>query len=619
MDNTIVHILVIWSKGQDHKDEILADLQKDFDVLKVFHGHWDKDKFLQNYMVFYAHSQYHLDPDSYKRLLQGKVEHCGDEDFTVVILRDTQPHFEIRHTSSGDRLVNTRMFDKKTQYRTLTGGGHKIHSSDDAWETNHDLTLMFGKNTEDFIKIYTLDGGEEVFSQNCKGVGGYRSIEEFFYVLNNTIRYVVMRNHECIPDQYTVEGHGDIDLLCENKNWMSYLTAAKKIFPEPYRVYHTIMIGGVEVPFDFRFIGDNYYDQPWQEDILNTRVLTKNLFYTPNAEHQFYSLLYHAYMQKWEIKEDYPPKLRMYAEAIGQTYVEDVKTCVHQLDGFLLSHRFEYVRPSDVTVVYNHVHIAFSAYALRHGQLLKRLNVTDGKTRYHSRVYEKKDSFVKIGTNWLIENEAHYLKQMEDIPGVPKVIYKQYDQEHDETILEISRMQGSDYESFFSDVNHQRGCYVRSFIKGCLQLLISLSSKGIAHRDFLPSNLIIADVDGCCKVSLIDFGWASEITKAADNRPDNLAGRFTSPTNSTDAFSLGMFLLDYWYDMPYIRTVSKMLRDVTNNDVFSSAALLAKYRRILRYSCFVFTPYDSWRLLCRRHLRIGWTKEKILKALKSNR
>lgn len=617
MDNTIVHILVIWSKGQDHKDEILADLQKDFEVLKVFNGHWDKDKFLQNYMVFYAHSQYHLDPDSYKRLLQGKVDHCGDEDFTVVILRDTQPHFEIRHTSSGDRQVNTRMFDKKTQYRALTGGGHKIHSSDDAWETNHDLTLMFGRNTEDFVHHYVLDGGEESFAQNCQGVGGYDTIEQLFYVLNNAIRYVVMRNHECIPDQYTVEGHGDIDLLCENRNWMAYLTGAKKIFPEPYRVYHTIRIGGIEVPFDFRFVGDNYYDLPWQEDILNTRVLQKNLFYTPNPEHQFYSLLYHAYIQKWEVKEDYPPKLMMYAGAIGEIFNADSKSAVQQLDQFLHRHDYEYVRPNDKSVVYNPDHIALSNYALRQGQLLKRLcpQPTDGM-KFQSRIYEKENSFIKIGTNWLIDNEVKYLERLSGSPCVPRIIRRDYDQERDETILEISRVPGVDYESYFGDADNQTWGKVRSFIIQSIQLLILLADKGISHRDFLPGNLMISSEGNHCSVSLIDFGWATELGKQNENRPNNLAGWFATQGNTTDSNSFAILLTYYWYDLLFVRVLCRMLYAITDTDTQKTDELKKKYGRVLRVATFFFFPYDLWRLFCRRHQRVGWLKAKMIRLFK---
>lgn len=610
MNDSILHILVIWSKGQAHRDEILSDLRKDFDILKIFRGHWDKDKFHQNYMVFYAHSQYHLGCNSYRSLLQRKVEHCGDEDFTVVILRDDHPHFENRITSSGNRLVNTRMFDKKVQYRALTGGGHKIHSSDDTWETNHDLTVMFGFNTEDFCRHYTLDGGEATISHNCQGVGGYESIEKFFYVLNNTIRYVVMRNHECIPDQYTVEGHGDIDLLCENKNWMAYLTAARPVFEESYRVYHIIRIGGVEVPFDFRYVGDNYYDQPWQEDILQTRVLTKNLFYTPNPENQYYTLLYHAYIQKWEVKEDYPPKLKMYAETIGQTFNSDKQAAILQLDAFLRAHHYEYTRANDITVMYNHDHIALSPYALRQGQLLKRLiSHPSDPMKFHSRIYEKKDSFIKIGTTSLIENEATYLQKLSHCNRVPRLLRKEYLDEEDETLIEISRVKGVDFNKFFDHVNNQRWSYLRNFVIGGVELLYMLADNHIAHRDFLPSNLMI-DIKG--KVSLIDFGWATDLGKQKENRPKSLAGWFATEKNATDSFLFAQLINYYWYDLIYVRIISKMLFAITDEDTGNSEKLKRKYKKILLVSRCLFSPYDLWRLFCRRHHRMGQIKKSII-------
>ena len=615
MNKPILHILVIWSKGLDYKEEILSDLRKNFDILKVFRCHWDKDKFLQNYMVFYAHSQYHLDSNSFRSLLQNKVNQCGDEDFTVVVLRDDSPLFENRSTSSGVRLVNTRIFDKKIHYRALTGGGHKIHSSDDAWETNHDLTLMFGLNTEDFCRRITLDGGEANFSQNCQGVGGYKSIQDFFYVLNNTIRYVVLRNHECIPHQYTVEGHGDIDLLCDNKNWMAFLTAARPVFEESYRVYHIICIGGVEVPFDFRHVGDNYYDQLWQENILQTRVLTRNLFYAPNPENQYYSLLYHAYIQKWEIKEDYLPKLKMYAEAIGQSFDSDSRITIHQLDTFFRAHRYEYTRANDITVVYNHDHIALSPYALRFGQFFKRLAPRPSDPmKFHSRIYEKKDSFIKIGTTSLIENEATYLQKLLHCVRVPKLLRKEFLAEENETLIEISRVKGVDFNKFFGNVDNHRWSYLRNFIIRCLELLYMLADNHIAHRDFLPSNLMI-DAKGTI-VSLIDFGWATELGKQNENRPKNLAGWFAKEDNATDSFALAQLLYYYWYDIYYIRVISKMLFAISDDDTKNAEYLKKRYKKIFLVARFLFFPYDLWRLFCRRHHRVGQIKRRILKLIK---
>ena len=615
MGNSILHILVIWSKGLDYKEEILSDLRKSFDILKVFHCHWDKDKFLQNYMAFYAHSQYHLDSDAFRSLLQNKVNHCGDDDFTVVVLRDDNPLFENRSTSSGVRLVNTRIFDKKIYYRALTGGGHKIHSSDDAWETNHDLTLMFGLNTEDFCRRYTLDGGEANISQNCQGVGGYNSIQDFFYVLNNTIKYCVLRNHECLPDEYTVEGHGDIDLLVENKNYMTYVTLAEPVFEESYRVYHLIKIGGKKIPFDFRFIGDNYYDKLWQEDILQTRVLTRNLFYTPNSENQYYSLLYHAYIQKWEIKKDYLPKLKMYAEAIDQSFDSDTRATIYQLDRFLEAHRYEYTRANDITVVYNLDHIALSPYALRYGQFLKRLTSNPSDTmKYHSCIYEKKDSFIKVGTTSLIENEATYLQRLLHCERVPKLLRKEFLTDENETLIEISRVKGVEFNKFFGNVDNHRWSYLRSFIIRCLELLYMLADNHIAHRDFLPSNLMI-DAKGTM-VYLIDFGWATDIGKQKENRPKNLASGFATDNNATDSFVFAQLLSYYWYDLHYVRVICKMLFAITDEDTMNSEKLKRRYKKILLIAYFLFSPYDQWRLFCRRHRRIGRLKQSILEICK---
>lgn len=618
MSNPCIHILIIWSSAIDKKDFIIRDLQSQFRIMRIFNMHWDEKKFFSNYRTFYAHSLKNFNLSQFTTIIKNKITHCGIGDFTLVVFEDPNPDLQERETSSGKRLVNVRVFDKKTQYRTMTGGGHKIHSSDDAWETNKDLTLLFGLCTHDFLNKYQGSSLEETtINKNCEGVGGYESITQLFYVLNNTIKYCVLRNHECLPNEYTVEGHGDIDLLVEHFNYMRYLTFAKPVFKEPYRVYHTIRIAGNDIPFDFRHIGDNYYDKPWEEKILNNRILTKNLFYTPSAEDQYYSLLYHAYIQKWEVKADYLPKLTIFAKSINEVFCPEIESVIKQLDSFLEKNRYEYIRPTDKTVVYNTLNIQSSKYAFRHGQLIKRLNVEDPNgNNYHSRVYEKKDSFVKIGTNWLLHNESVFLQKLKDIEGFPKVLSEEQDPANDETLLEITRVKGKDFNAFFSDVNHQRRKYVKSFIIECIGLLDKLSSQNVSHRDFLPGNLIISDKNKKSNVSLIDFGWATDIEKAKANRPKDLAGRYVSTKNPSDSYTLGLFLLDYWYDLPYIRIISKLLRNISYQDCRSRSVFKKKLNRISIMARIAFTPYDEWRLLCRRHLRIGWTKKSIVKKIK---
>ena len=49
-------------------------------------------------------------------------------------------------------------------------------------------------------------------------------------MLNNSINYLVLRNHEEFPYNFNLKGHDDIDLLVENLNATVYLTNAKKVF-----------------------------------------------------------------------------------------------------------------------------------------------------------------------------------------------------------------------------------------------------------------------------------------------------------------------------------------------------------------------------------------------------
>ena len=614
-----MHILIIWSNAVYKKDYILDDLKKHFTIFGVYKIHWDSENFLENYTTFYAHSLKRLSYSQLVSTLQKKIAHCGNDDFYLITFKDPYPQFKERETSSGNRIVNINVFDKKKEYRELTGGGHRVHSSDDAWETNKDLTLLFGLNTKDFLQKYSVPCNKDIYiKKNCEGVGGYTSIQQLFYVLNNTIEYCVLRNHECLPDEYTVKGHGDIDLLVENKNYMTYLTGAKPVFKESYRVYHTIMIDNKEIPFDFRYVGDNYYDRPWEEDILKTRVLQKNTFYTPDPIHQYYSLLYHAYIQKKEVKEDYLPKLNKYAAVLNETYNSDRQSAIDQLDSFMEKNQYEFVRPIDKTVAYNIQNVNMSNYALRYGLFLKRLNAKDSiGNKYHSCVYEKKDSYVKTGTNWLIHNEAKYLHKLSDVDGFPKVIKENYVLNNEESFIEITRVEGFVFNEFFGNVNHLRRSYIKSFILGCIDILHKLSSRNIAHRDFIPTNILIMEKDKKCKVSLIDFGWATEIENMKNNRPKGLAGKYVSINNVTDSYSLGKLLWYFWSDLPYIRVISKLLCDINYEDYHNKSILHKKLDRICVIAKFAFTPYDEWRLFCRRHRRIGLLKTLISKRLRS--
>ena len=180
----MTHLLIIWNKGLNQKDKILNDLISQFDILDIYKFSWEKKHFSDNLKRFYAHSQYKRKQRKFNKIIKRKIKHCGSGSFIAIVFEDLNPNFELRKTSSGTRLVNANIFDRKTKYREWTGGGHKIHASDDEFETNKDLSLLFGTTTEEFM-AKKHNKGEHItpYDKNVLGVPQYNSIQEFVFCI----------------------------------------------------------------------------------------------------------------------------------------------------------------------------------------------------------------------------------------------------------------------------------------------------------------------------------------------------------------------------------------------------------------------------------------------------
>ena len=71
---------------------------------------------------------------------------------------------------------------------------------------------------------------------------------------------------------------------------------------------------------------------------------------------------------------------------------------------------------------------------------------------------------------------------------------------------------------------------------------------------------MVVDVDGQCKVGLIDFGWAIENDNNEVAHPLHLGGYYRAKDRDSDLYTLGSMLMEQWYDLPYIRRIAKVLR-----------------------------------------------------------
>ena len=160
--------------------------------------------------------------------------------------------------------------------------------------------------------------------------------------------YVVLRNSEMLPDAFDPALHGDIDLLVRDADECAGILGARKVFPEAWRVHYEVEVAGRPVRFDFRFVGDGYYDERWERAILAGGVVSDGVR-RPSPEDAFYALVYHALFQKREVASDYGAKALALARAagIGGATFDD---WVVSLGGFLRARGYRVTRPVDSSV-----------------------------------------------------------------------------------------------------------------------------------------------------------------------------------------------------------------------------------------------------------------------------
>ncbi len=325
-----LHLFIIWENARNKQDEIIADIKQNFKIINIYEMYWNKENFSNNLSRFYGTNL----PKGC-----GKEVHCGVGKFLLIIVKDINPKYEERATSKGPKIVNINMFDKKEQYRELTGGGHKVHATNNEIETNHDLTLLLGKNVKDYLKENPDEWDNKIKSINSNLIGSkkWNTVSEMFYVLNNCTNYAILRNYESLPDEIYNNDHNDIDLICESLEDVAYILNATPVFEEEYRVHYKTEVENRIAYFDLRHIGDNYYCKEIEEKILKNRTYNQKGFYTLNKEDYFYTLLYHALIQKNEFKEDYKEKLveldlekRVQKNTTQREYVNILKNWLEQ-------------------------------------------------------------------------------------------------------------------------------------------------------------------------------------------------------------------------------------------------------------------------------------------------
>ena len=124
-----------------------------------------------------------------------------------------------------------------------------------------------------------------------------------------------------------------------------------------YNSLNTINIGEVEIRFDIRYVGDNYFDSEWERDVLNRRInyqLKENLnIFIPCLKDELYSLIYNIIIQKPNPeKNKHIPRVN---ELLGNIKLEkldfkDYNQVLEFLNKFLNENYYNYKKPFDKSV-----------------------------------------------------------------------------------------------------------------------------------------------------------------------------------------------------------------------------------------------------------------------------
>jgi len=341
-----IHLFIIWSKGIDQKDKIVEDILENFTVCAIYNTTWSLGNFSNNLSRLYGEN---LPKNSHKE------KHCGTDTFCCIIVKDNNPTYEIRDTSKGARVVNAKLFDAKQLYRSWTGGGHKIHATDNVEETKLQLALLFGEDYNDYQLQDKFCKNEFDYNDDLMGANGWNSFNELFNILNLTSNYIVLRNFDNLNEQLTSK-HPDVDILTANKNLTKDILNAVETKSKSYRVQHSVFIDNKDINFDIRYVGDDYYDKNWETELLRAKVKHEKGFYIPDNLNLFYSLIYHALIHKEHISEDYFKQFIVLSKRLNF----DLKICnlvsTSLLDELLLymhQHNYEIVEPYDISVFFN--------------------------------------------------------------------------------------------------------------------------------------------------------------------------------------------------------------------------------------------------------------------------
>jgi hypothetical protein len=342
-----LQLLCVWGDAREHDDAIRALAEQTFDVVAEFEVTWSAEHVVTNFERLYAE---HLHGTS------DKHEEVGTGPFLLLVLEDRAPRYAYRRNVSGlVELTSVHMSALKAQARARAGG-YRVHSSNGLQEFFRDATLLLGPDHVDAILAGTAAPGR-VQVGDPVGTGGWSDLAVVFRTLRRAVPYVVLRGFDDLP---RIPEDREVDVLGRRRLDLGALLGARPDWPGG--AAFRFDVDGERVTFDVRTVRDGYLDAAWQERILARRSWHDDVP-VPREDDLFFSLLYHAKIQKPSVKPAYVPQLLRLAkeldlpDELGTTLFDD-DTAAAVLDGYLAAHGYGVPIPADPDVHRNDAVVA---------------------------------------------------------------------------------------------------------------------------------------------------------------------------------------------------------------------------------------------------------------------
>lgn len=340
-------LFAVWETARPYLTEIRERLATEFEILAETEIVWSDAHFVRNAARLYE-GLYLQDEGT--RSAAGYRKKIGGNAFVVFVVKDPTPEYTYARSVSGKiEFSNLRIVQTKYALRALvqekTGSPYAVHSTNSLQEFFFQAPLIFGVDVFlDFVAGRPFKAARLV--KDLEGAGGWKSYEELFRVLKYSCNYLVLRGFEELPEHNPAP---DLDVLCWSYQRFASAAGAAQNRTMPFK--GSVDIAGESVSLDMRFVGDKYYDPAWAQQMLQTKVLRKGV-YVPRDDHYFFSLLFHAKVQKPAVKPAYYGILESLAQRLGFDWyatqdLDNDAAMGRLLHGYLMAEGFLYEDPVD--------------------------------------------------------------------------------------------------------------------------------------------------------------------------------------------------------------------------------------------------------------------------------